>query len=511
MKLFKIADRDDYLRDLGASEEIISYIMSLDENQSQYQTNEFRKNPSITLQELQGVQVPDKPVPVLSWERDIVKQHSYAHLDEKSITWLIYQARKKIRNEYGEYPIAPNPNATDNEVAMYVKENGSYMVSFESEFQGLRSEGVWDWYRAVLPDIVGMSLDDIYRANTEWHQVVSEGGAGQVYMERTILYGPTWTDKEGNTKEEYSGWTVQEVTTQNDLEVEGNLMGHCVGSYWNDYNDTIVGTHGQIARIFSLRDPSNQPHVTIESDESGINADQIQGHSNSVPKKEYKEMIKFWVTQGGSTLETSDDDENDFYHAVQSHKGIRIDKYVDELSRTLLGDADEYGLTSDEQGIFENRIDDVLENGRNMVQNYNERGYGYHGDGGIGDLLAKYSIKEGDEAIDYLIKKFETYQEEADEWYTDSYWDGPSFPEEEDFKDTDAYNEAVKEYDTLEDERRKEYWPTAWVSGLYEDLMKEFARVRGEKLWDWYQKYMVEQKDPVAASSKWYKGYRLRK
>jgi hypothetical protein len=87
-------------------------------------------------------------------------------------------------------------------------------------------------------------------------------------------------------------WTIRDLTTPGELKAEGDAMGHCVGSY-----DQAVAS-GR-TEILSLRDPKNQPHVTIEYDLDDYleRADppliaQIQGKGNEEPKPEYQEMLK---------------------------------------------------------------------------------------------------------------------------------------------------------------------------------------------------------------------------
>lgn len=53
------------------------------------------------------------------------------------------------------------------------------------------------------------------------------------------------------------GWTMQKLTTPEQLQFEGDEMGHCVGGYSNQ-----VENGSNI--IYSLRDPKGMPHVTIE-------------------------------------------------------------------------------------------------------------------------------------------------------------------------------------------------------------------------------------------------------
>ena len=53
------------------------------------------------------------------------------------------------------------------------------------------------------------------------------------------------------------GSTIQALHTPEQLEAEGQVMQHCVGSYCD------VVREGE-SHIFSLRDPAGQPHVTLE-------------------------------------------------------------------------------------------------------------------------------------------------------------------------------------------------------------------------------------------------------
>jgi len=77
-----------------------------------------------------------------------------------------------------------------------------------------------------------------------------------------------------------NGWTVQELTTQEQLNDEGEAMQHCVGEYCD-----LVGA--EAVRIYSLRDPGGMPHVTIETDPSGVLFKQIRGKQNRKPIKDY--------------------------------------------------------------------------------------------------------------------------------------------------------------------------------------------------------------------------------
>jgi hypothetical protein len=94
----------------------------------------------------------------------------------------------------------------------------------------------------------------------------------------------------------------------NDLDIEGCEMGHCVGGYCDPVSQ------GQM-KIYSLRDPANEPHATIEVIPPGPAGEyreqdlvaysdtkrtkgrvgQIKGKGNAPPNEKYRPMIKQWL------------------------------------------------------------------------------------------------------------------------------------------------------------------------------------------------------------------------
>jgi hypothetical protein len=131
------------------------------------------------------------------------------------------------------------------------------------------------------------------------------------------------------------GWTVRRVRNAEEATREGNQMGHCVGSYGGD----IDKGH---SHIWSLRDPNNQPHATLEmhnpqfqnrktgevidghpghteddyegySDEAwkplvhdGISPGQFYGKEDSSPLPEYVDRMNAWLAPHDVYAEGSD-------------------------------------------------------------------------------------------------------------------------------------------------------------------------------------------------------------
>jgi hypothetical protein len=80
------------------------------------------------------------------------------------------------------------------------------------------------------------------------------------------------------------GWTIQRLVDPEQLEAEGEIMQHCVGSY------CPAVAAGQTI-IYSLRDPKGKPHVTVEFNEQLNRFAQVQGKQNADPKPEYQSRV----------------------------------------------------------------------------------------------------------------------------------------------------------------------------------------------------------------------------
>lgn len=107
-----------------------------------------------------------------------------------------------------------------------------------------------DWYASNSPtrrgvDIMQLTLPEVVAKIKEWDEELA------AKMEGSKVEG-------GRVVAELDdGWTIQQVTTEEGAQQEGDAMGHCVGGYGHQ----IVSGE---TLIYSLRDPKNQPHATIE-------------------------------------------------------------------------------------------------------------------------------------------------------------------------------------------------------------------------------------------------------
>lgn len=191
------------------------------------------------------------------------------------------------------------------------------------EYDALMAEArsVVDWLDAVpewdrhLKRIDRMSYSDAARIAHSWH-------------ERLLALAADADDPDVVEELELAedcgdGCRIVELKGPVALYREGLLMGHCVGGL--GYAEAVA--KGK-ARIFSLRDARNRPHVTIEVrrswDGDAIEASQIKGKGNRPPVEGWAAYVRPFVvarnwkvgldghniglvTIGGRTYENADD------------------------------------------------------------------------------------------------------------------------------------------------------------------------------------------------------------
>ncbi len=121
-----------------------------------------------------------------------------------------------------------------------------------------------DWAEAESVDLTSVKWREAEERSLEWGQrrrleALSQG---------VVVY------------EFPDGWTVQELTTAQQLEDEGEVMQHCVG----EYGPRGVGV---VFRIYSLRDPKGQPHATMEWNIEDGTVAQLKGKQNVLPDLRY--------------------------------------------------------------------------------------------------------------------------------------------------------------------------------------------------------------------------------
>ena len=116
----------------------------------------------------------------------------------------------------------------------------------------------------IASEILLSDFSTAFNIAEEWHQQFGEGYEGEVKHKAEII-------------KEYDDMRLVRLTTKEELDEEGKMMGHCVGSYYNDVKNNNL-------EIYSIRD-SGGPHVTFEI--QGNNIHQVKGKQNAPPVDKY--------------------------------------------------------------------------------------------------------------------------------------------------------------------------------------------------------------------------------
>ncbi len=162
------------------------------------------------------------------------------------------------------------------------------------------------------------------------------------------------------------GWTVNALTTYGDMHREGQLMSNCfspVDTYdqskqfaqteWEDYPGTehpdeedeeyaeddppeynINKAHLQEpigSSLYSLRDPDNLPHVSIDPNEGSWYGSALGKH-NSAPKPEHLKRLADWANTDPEVRGYA----RDWQHSAE--RGLAQQKAMETLSHKIAGD-----------------------------------------------------------------------------------------------------------------------------------------------------------------------------
>jgi len=517
---------ENYLRNnLQVSDDIIEYIFSLDEKTAKFIANEIRKNPSLTLEDIKQINIPQEENPYLPNEIQLAER--FGRIEDSNVNfykWILVNLRKLRKGLFNKdergrmvYP-SNHINLDQNDHYMY-----ELLVSKIGEIR--------DWVRNTNVDIASFSPDQAIKMSDEWHKAVAGEGEGVTYEPTNpdnIVYGPEWKNPK------FNGWTVQKITSENDLLAEGHKMNHCVKSY---YKDVISG----LSIIYSLRDPSNNPHVTIEVQGEKAYRDDpelggvvdMRGNSNQKPKEEYRPMIKEWLSnegenQGISTKVNTFEEVDEGVYEYPSH----VSDYNDLMEKIISQETDEYGL----EYIFDIDMDILI---NELLYSYQSASIGdrksYRGDLTESPPLIVDVAMATDLGLSYFPqnkKELDKNKEQLKNLKTQTNWENIrflqnwayknldelyeelhnnivyyDFPQEEDYETTEEYEESVNNYHEMMseeiDEQIKEYYKGGFAFDIL-DMIKEYQQEGILPTSEELQSIDKSEKT-VTASRNWYK------
>jgi hypothetical protein len=162
-------------------------------------------------------------------------------------------------------------------------------------------ENIVDWFNTFPKDdpslnrLDRISFQKARESATQWREAIDANPWGHI-KDRPTVY-KTYDD----------GMKWVKMTSEMHLKREGQLMGHCVGN--GGYSQNMrKGT----AEYYSLRDPSNHPHITVEVYVQGNqrSVHQMKGKQNAKAVARYQPYLRDLVTQPGWVI-SSDHDKVD--------------------------------------------------------------------------------------------------------------------------------------------------------------------------------------------------------
>lgn len=349
LMISKFAGLLEVLEKLNPSEEVKKFIMDLPDEQRQYYIAYLRKNPQTTVGDMRAqVKLPEESKdPYLDFEKKTLSD-SEVRFPTRFHRWALIQFRKLRKGQNLpkglEFSLmAGNQPAELNDITLWLVNNKLNESLAPYIFFYNKLEEIRDWliYEDDV-DVNSFSAEEAIKRSDEWHQEMANEGEGKRYQE-------------GDSNLVYrldNGWTIKKITTANDLMVEGNKMDHCVSGY-----DEAVRKGN--CTIYSLRDPSNEPHVTMETDGNTYYFKQIMGKKNSEPKPEYKKMISEWFKSLKKnhhvTYQVNDGDIN--LHDIDTASDLkRIAEYISQTQ-----EANDYGLVPSYQNFsFNTAYENIL-------------------------------------------------------------------------------------------------------------------------------------------------------
>jgi len=451
---------DAYLRRLNVPETVIQAISAFEaahpEVKVQPVINQLRANPNAPIMEVQKsletLLTPSEPVDEFGEFEASIVDFIANEFGPPVLNWATRQARSKFKAYRAEKTMNPGVDPQD------------FLAHMDMQ-QFLRQlPEISDWVNGANPQLNNMTVEDAAIRAQAWHeQLGREEKVGKVEVTSydptdpaNIVYGPQWKNQKWN------GWTVQKLTTNNDFVFEGIKMNHCVGDsgYFDKYR------RGNCI-IFSLRDPSNNPHVTIETDSSFSFVKQVQAAGNNTPKPELQAMIKEWFTSTPGQKYSHEEGDLD-YRRIARMPARFINEYLKENLE------DDYGLVRSSNVAITDLYESVL------ASLHEYRNGSYYKQKNLVQTLAGLSLKDSKPPwdkngsdLEKLTEAIQKNEEEADMQLSNIVYDeiGP-MPAEE----STEFQEWLKKEQELMDGYRQEL---PW--GFNADLLKAIEEEKASR------------------------------
>lgn len=393
-----------FLQGRGVDVSVIQFVLSqTDPKTKGNMVSVLAKNPTVTVQQLQQM-VPQKVQQEANAPAEMQLVQRFQ--DPEFQKWLLVNLRKMRAAAGNKRPQGMPPTVPGLGLDLYyLIDNQVYPLHDVANDIATWAQEIWDWYRGCIiasrqaimgindpeqvatilaqygienPNMNLASLDfaTALDYSDEWHELMAGRGSGRSYYgekPEDTVYGPQWSNPQ------WQGWTIKQVKTENNLLAEGNKVGHCVGG--QDYCRRVA--RGD-TRIFSLRDPSNVPYVTMEVYPDSWHFNQIFGNGpksgNADPHDNLKGMIGEWMkTLPGVTIEGADGFD---------YGELKYDNSPEQLEKAIYGGLEGYGIQKDISNFdINDAYESILKTMEDGRDNYAPRDTRY-----IADVLARAAV-----------------------------------------------------------------------------------------------------------------------
>jgi hypothetical protein len=299
-----LQDEVEKLRTQGVNETILAVFSDskFDNAAKGKMLGAIKQNPNITLQELENLSSQNKPT---REEKFILDNFT----NERFKNWLFHKLKS-----WRIQPQKPNGEYDHNLPSGGM--NGDHANFLE---QALHAQDFVNNIEANDPDYnLGLKTwEQVVEDTNEWEQILIGKGGGKFYNPADREVVMSYPD----------GWNMVNVNSENDLDVEGAKMHHCVAGYWDNVR---TGT----SRIYSLRNPQNQPMVTIEV--QGKKVIQIKGPSNAkVTDENLVEKIKDFFDDREDIQKTSNQKNHQANYFEDWEERINWNHYPEEIGNNI--------------------------------------------------------------------------------------------------------------------------------------------------------------------------------
>ena len=382
-----------YVKSLGVTDDDVQVLESIDNEKTRnIVINELRKKPGTAARQILENIKPKSEVEHTPWELKMANRFPSGELSK----WILVQLRRLRKSPSAEWMKEEfEPGVICSDFDYHILPDAliqGHHYDVHNLLNGYTQE-IIDWYNAEHPQMASYTLQQAIEASCEWHERISSETDATSFEEgeKNIVYGPQWNNPEWN------GWTVRRILTANDVQYEGYVMEHCVGSYDCDVVD-------EKTKIYSLRDPGNKPHVTMEAEVESWEFKQIHGKSNSEPKSEYKKMIGEWMkTLKDVSIGASDDFD---YSSLEYEERENIP----DALHNIVFKTDDYGIdTKLNYFDFDEASSSVIHalTGMRVSRTHRGRRDATEAAEHVADTLVMATVEHDRSTIDYFFEEIE--------------------------------------------------------------------------------------------------------